>query len=149
MDPEERDQEISKIFAPGKIPPVESIKVASQEVLLEHTFRVWCRGRGKDYRVSLTPSGLILNPGVFPESSPPPICCICPYSSSCLARCCPGRPIEILGRDVVACRPAPSGGPFFPPGAVDKKKEKKLLKKTDPNVAGTTFFSAAFYHYLP
>jgi hypothetical protein len=110
--------------------------VASPEVLLEHTFRVWRRGRGKDYRVILTPTGLILNPCVFPDSNPPPFCCICPYSSACLARCCAGSSIEILGRDVVACRPAPNGGPFFPRGNMDKKKEKQLLKKTDPSVAG-------------
>jgi hypothetical protein len=47
MDQEEREQELSKMFGPTKLPPVESIKVASQEVLLEHTFRVWFRGRGK------------------------------------------------------------------------------------------------------
>ena len=145
MDQEERDQEISKMFGPGKLPPVESIKVPSQDILLEHTFRVWCRGRGKDYRVNLTPSSLLLDPCVFPESPPPPICCICPYSPSCLARCCPGRRIEILGRDVVACRPAPHGGPFFPQGAVDKKKEKRLLKKTDPTVAGHPVFMLIAY----
>jgi hypothetical protein len=50
-----------------------------------------------------------------------------------------------LGRDVVACRPAPNGGPFFPPGTVDPKKEKKLLKKMDPAIAGLPVFMLIAY----
>jgi len=89
MDKEEREQEISKMFVNGKpLPPiVDSIKVVADEILLEHVFRVWCRGRGKDYRVTLTPSGLTLVPHVSKASTPPPFCCICPYSPSCIARC--------------------------------------------------------------
>jgi hypothetical protein len=145
MDKEEREQEMSKMFGPSKLPAVESIKIESQEILLEHTFRVWCRGRGKDYRVSLTPTSLILKPCLAPATAPPPICCICPYSPACLARCCSGPRIDIAGRDVVACRPAPNGGPFFPPGSLGKKKEKQLLKKMDPSVAGHPVFMLIAY----
>jgi hypothetical protein len=44
--------------------------------------------------------------------------------------------LEIHGRDVVACRPAPNGGPFFPKGSLGQKKEKKILKRMDPAIAG-------------
>ena len=147
MDKEEREQEISKMYVNGKsLPPiVDSIKVVTDEILLEHVFRVWCRGRGKDYRVTLTPSGLILVPHVSKATTPPPFCCICPYSPSCIARCCSGPRIEISGRDVVACRPAPNGGPFLPPGTMGRKKGKKLLKKMDPAIAGQPVFMLIAY----
>ena len=61
------------------------------------------------------------------------------------SRCCTGPSLEIAGRDVVACRPAPNGGPFLPPGTVVKKKEKKLLKKMDPTVAGLPVFMLVAY----
>lgn len=143
MEKEEREIEANKLGMFGPVAPVEPIK--THEVLLEHTFRVWCRGRGKDYRAELTPTSLVLKPTISSSSSPPPICCICPYSPTCIARCCSGPSIEISGRDVVACRPAPNGGPFLPPGTVGKKKEKKLLKKMDPTVAGLPVFMLVAY----
>jgi len=46
---------------------------------------------------------------------------------------------------VVACRPAPNGGPFLPPGTMGRKKEKKLLKKMDPAIAGHPVFMLIAY----
>ncbi|TRY72571.1 hypothetical protein TCAL_00196 [Tigriopus californicus] len=61
-------------------------------VLLEHTFRVWCKGKVGEYVVSLSHLGLTLQTRSL--------------RTSCCHLCSDWKCIQVFGRDILACRPA-------------------------------------------
>lgn len=93
-------------------------------VVLQHPFRVWGQGEGFDYTVTLTGSGLTLDPVLSRQRGPgagstgkynyeeaPGLCCICPGIRMCSRAKCAGGPcgakaMHLQAKDMVACYPA-------------------------------------------